>query len=263
MAKLIVGEESYESVAAASIYERTLELLYLQHAPALFPWALTIPFKRRLQSPAGNAEADLALIDRGCRKWWLIEVELSHHDLFGHVVPQVASFAEARFSRSDFEYLADQCPSLDKDALSRLVLEQPPEIHVVVDRASVDWERALRTYGATLGVCEIFRSARNRTILRLNGHQPSVPDALLSLCRVHQLISRGLVVVNTSALAVATQGKQEIDIEYDGGVTRWRLLEVDRQMLLLPNERYPLHEAFRTFELLENGAGPYILRPAR
>jgi hypothetical protein len=46
-----------------------------------------------LTSEYGSKKPDLALIDRDYRAWWVVEVELAHHSLHHHVLPETTSRA--------------------------------------------------------------------------------------------------------------------------------------------------------------------------
>lgn len=87
MARLLVDGHWFDPVQADSIYESDLEDLIIARAPILYPNYWVIKYKRIISSEYGTAIPDLAFIERNYRGWFLCEVELGSHDLFGHVIP--------------------------------------------------------------------------------------------------------------------------------------------------------------------------------
>ena len=89
MARFLLGDEWFDQLSSTALYESEYERLLLSNARALFPDYHVVEFKPIIQSEYGTAKPDLALVDRDLRLWWVVEVELAHHSLKGHVLPQV------------------------------------------------------------------------------------------------------------------------------------------------------------------------------
>src|SRR4051794_22105245 len=100
MARVLVGDSFFEGVPSRSWYERDFESLVVDRAASLFPDWLTVPFRETVidDSQVGK-RPDLALIDKDYRSWWVVEVELAHHSLNDHVLPQVQVFKQGRYGR--------------------------------------------------------------------------------------------------------------------------------------------------------------------
>ena len=69
----------------------------------------------------GTAKPDLRLVDRELGLWWVVEVELAHHSLKGHVLPQVEILTSGHYGASEAELLTQSIPELDSEAASDLV----------------------------------------------------------------------------------------------------------------------------------------------
>jgi hypothetical protein len=89
MARILKDGEWYEPVAPTAVYEAEYQAIIVAQARHLFPDYAVVKFDTIVESERGNGKADLALIDRRYRFWWVVEIELSTHSLGGHVLPQV------------------------------------------------------------------------------------------------------------------------------------------------------------------------------
>ena len=91
---------------------------------------------------------------------------------------------------------------------------------------------------AIITVVEIFRSGRNQHILRVNGDYPEGEDAhIASLCRLDGTLPSLLQVDSPAALGVAAG--EQLDIEFNGGLTNWSRLDTSDRVWLLPLGRKP------------------------
>ena len=110
--RLLVKGEWFEAVSSEGQYESDFESLVRGRARFLFPTYQVVLFKKAVESEDGRKVPDLALIDSKYRYWWVVEVEMAHHSLYNHVIPQVEVFARGRYSEEHCDYLADQCDAL-------------------------------------------------------------------------------------------------------------------------------------------------------
>src|SRR5215212_6983126 len=98
MARVRFGGHWFPEISPKALYETEFEAVFMQNADLLRRDATVVPFKQTVYSaPFESARADLALVDNEYREWWVIELELIHHDLSGHVLPQVRTLAEGRY----------------------------------------------------------------------------------------------------------------------------------------------------------------------
>lgn len=265
MSRIVLDGEVFERVASESLYEATLETVLLQMAETAFPSCVLMPFKRKLESPFGSAIPDMVLIDRRLRRWWIVEVELSHHDLHSHVLQQVAIFASAAYGVEDARCILEQerGESLDPASLERLVTDLPPTVLVIADRWSDDWARAFRQHDAKLAVAELYRSLRNEVMLRLNGYRPEVHAASITLCRQNALLGRALTVMTPEVLMPYLTPASTVHLHYRGGATEWRFAALGPSALLYPCGRCPLEAAYSFFEICAEDGGVLQLKPHR
>ena len=237
--RLLLSEEWYETVSSEGQYESEFESVILSRANSLFPQFNVVPFKIPVESEDGRKIPDLALVDFSYRFWWVVEVEMAHHSLYGHVIPQVEAFARGRYGEEHADHLASSSGDLDKSALQDMVRGAQPRVAVVVNRSVPNWIEPIHKLDAIITVVEIFRSGRNQHILRVNGDYPEVAGSQIAThCRLDRTLPSLLQVDSPAALGVAAGEK--IDVEFNGGLTSWSRLDVSNKVWLVPTGRNPL-----------------------
>ena len=256
--RLLVSDEWFDVVSSEGQYETDFESMVLDRADSLFPHFHAVHFRAPVESEEGRKIPDLALVDRDYRFWWVVEVEMAHHSLYGHVIPQVEVFARGKYGEEHANYIADRRHDLDRMALSDMVLGAQPRVLVVVNRNVPTWIEPLHRLDALVAVVEIFRSGRNRHILRVNGDYPEDEDASISsVCRLDRVLPNLLQIDSPATLGV-TAG-QPVAIEFNGGLTNWRRLDSSDQVWLVPSGRNPL-VANQEYQILKDADNHLILR---
>jgi hypothetical protein len=220
--RLLVGHEWYEGLASEVWLESTYEAVIQSNAELLFPTWYLVPFKTMLEGADGVRKPDFALIDRQYRQWWIVEVELAHHSLNRHVLPQVDAFRTARLTRSHAAYLSARQPELDEKSLWQMMLGAPPRVLVTVNQPRPNWVQPLAAKNAILMIVEPFRSHQNRIVLRVNGEQPEAAPEIVSQCRRH--LARMFRVDSPAKLG--GQHNDHFEIEFAGEVSMWVRLDV-------------------------------------
>src|SRR5262249_45359134 len=150
--------------------ESEFEKVLRQEAERLFANYHLVPFKTLVfsEEDADAREADLALIHKSYRSWWVVEVELGHHSFNGHVLPQVRTLTRAKYGPAEAEFLCMRDPGLDRAKVLEMFKGSPPRVLVVVNSPVDGWAEELRPYGAKVVICQMFRSRLNKYVLRLN-----------------------------------------------------------------------------------------------
>jgi hypothetical protein len=260
VARLLLRGEYYDSVSPGALFEDDYERLLLANGKALYPsWHLG-KFKCVVESEYGRAKADLALVDKRYRNWWVVEVERAIHPL-SHVEPQVRSLAAGRYDHRHASVIKDGLPNLDLDSLREMVLGQQPRVLVLVNAPCPDWSAPLHQLGAKLGIIEIFRSPRNIDVLRVNGEHPDEIGNTLSLCRVDLLMPRSLIVSSPAALPIRSGGR--VEIVFEGGVSEWKRVDSAACVWLMPVRRSPLPPDVEQYHLHEDDTGRLFLMALR
>lgn len=256
--RLLLSEEWFDAVSSEGQYESDFESVILSRADSLFPHFHVVPFRLAVESEEGRKVPDLALVDHSYRFWWVVEVEMAHHSLFGHVIPQVEVFARGKYGREHADYLASRGRDLDRAALQDMILGAQPRVLVVVNRNVPDWIEPIHRLDAKVAVVEVFRSGRNQHILRVNGDYPEGVEAhIVSLCRLDSMLPNLLQVDSPAALGIAVGEK--VAIEFNGGLTNWSRLDSADTVWLIPSGRNPL-AANQEYQIMRDADRRLILR---
>lgn len=259
MARLLIRGEWYDQIAPTALYEGEFETIFLQNADKVFPDHFVVPFKRLVKSEYGNAIPDLALIDRKYRSWWVVEVELSHHSLTGHVIPQVQVFATGEYDEQHAKYLCTTTPELDHASVLAMLKGQPPQVLVVVNAPCPEWIPVLRRFGAIVTVFEIFRSRLDRQVFRLNGEQPARPSSILTKCEFDRMIPKFLRLLSPAAFPCPDG--EVARLAYEGATTDWKRVDARDKVWLVPIGPNPLRPD-TTYEIVEDESGVLSIRPS-
>ena len=256
--RLLVSDEWFDVVSSEGQYETDFESIVVAHAVDLFPQFHVIRFRAPVESEDGRKIPDLALLDREYRFWWVVEVEMAHHSLASHVLPQVEVFARGKYSEVHADYMAAQRNDLDRVALQDMVKGAQPRVLVIVNRNVPDWIAPIRNIDGLVTIIEVFRSGRNRHILRVNGDYPLAGDShIASRCRLDSVLPNLLLVDSPASLGVASG--ESIAIEFNGGLTRWSRVDVADRVWLTPSGRNPL-AANTEYVILRDTESQFLLR---
>jgi hypothetical protein len=236
MPKLFLDGKRYEALSSTSLQELEYQALILQSAESLFPGLIVVPFTKVVYFEGVGNAADFAVIDPQYRRWWVIEVELAHHSLEGHVVPQVHTLANARYGLDEARWLAERADSLDEQSLIHMMQGAQPTVTVVVNMLQADWVTQLHPWAEVM-IVELFRSDNDRLILRQNGVELDVPRDVLSSCHVDAVMPRLLVV--DSPAPVLDRDEELLKIDYGGELTEWSLVVAMDKVWLSPVRSSP------------------------
>lgn len=224
MAKILFKDRSFNSIRSQSWNETDFENLIVHNAKDLFPRWIPVPFKAEVMGEDGEVKKpDLALIDPMYRMWCVVEVELAHHPIFTHVLPQVSAFCSGNYGEPHAQFLKRNDNSLDISRLVKMMLGNPPEVMVIVDSPTTGWAKHLQPLGAKLGVVEPFRGPNDEILFRINGDQLEVPGEILSRCSRGGLNLRRFWKVHSPASIPATPRDDGLlEIEAGGLPALWR-----------------------------------------
>ena len=107
--KLFLNNTVYEQVSPKAHSEAEFTNALLTKRFELFPEFHVCRFEVLVEAPYVNKKPDLAIIDKKYTNWWVVEVELNHHPLKNHVLPQVSAFAEGNYNQKHADYIMRFC----------------------------------------------------------------------------------------------------------------------------------------------------------
>jgi len=254
MSKILIDDEWYDEISYSSLYEAEFERVILQKKHLLFPDYTLVPFKLLVSDDERSARADMAMVHNSYSHWWVVEVEMGRHSLSSHVLPQVTTLSRANYLNEAAEYLHSKDTDLDIDKLAQMVKGDQPNVMVMVDSPQPSWTPELRPHGAIVTVVQLFRSKRNKHIVRLNGQSPEVPSHFVSHCLPVQELPRMLTLSSPAALRTDDNGR--VQIYYQGHLTDWKKLETADTIWLTPVKNSPLTPG-RRYSIVVDSHGVY------
>ena len=257
MPRLYHNREWFEEISPSALAEAEFEELLIQNVEVIQRDALIIPFKKTVYSSEDSARADLALISGDFRHWVVVEVEMSRHDLYSHVIPQVRTLREANYTQDYVDYIHSKCPELNRNLLSSLMRGDPPDVLVIVNKRDVEWEKEMNRYGAHLMAIEIYRSNLNKTILVVDGQPPAISHSFLSEL-TFAMLPRCLLVKSPGALRVEPGVRFPISV--DGQITYWERFHTSTGDYLTPVGSLPITPKGR-YALVQSEDCEYAIRP--
>ena len=239
--RLLINNEWFDAISSEGQYETDFESLVVNNASTVFPEYYVVPFKIDVQSDWGIKRPDLALIDRQYRNWWVVEIEMAHHSLRGHVLPQVEVFSSAAYGLEHANYIMSQLPASapSPNLVRDMIKGAQPRVLVVVNKNVPTWFDVIHRLDGLVVVVEVFRSFRNQHVFRINGDNLATADIqMVSRCRLDNKMPRLLQIDSPAALEV-THG-QRLTIVFHEGITEWERTDVSDRVWLSPVKRNPL-----------------------
>lgn len=216
--KVLVEGTEYEALASTALYETDYEAMILRWGSYIFPNWYTIPFKVRITGSQSVRVPDLALIAQDLSAWCVVEVEMAHHPLDAHVLPQVEAFCSGAYGEPHATALIKYLPDIEPSRLTAMVRETYPRVHVVVNVDMPSWTSALGSLGVTLSVVEVYRSNRDAIALRIGGHSPTLPTSNYTRIVRDSIVSNAFKLRDPRLLS---QLSGSFLITIDGRKTRW------------------------------------------
>lgn len=151
------------------ISEETLEGVIRTAAPAIFPGYDYYEFKPAIRCGSSTRHPDGALLARGERKWWVVEVETHLHSVSEHIEPQLMGLSSGFYGPDAFRYLSRH-RSFNPDNYNVDTFE--PDFLLVIDTLTPEIRDAANRTGFQTVECSPFRSDRNEYALTVSGHRP-------------------------------------------------------------------------------------------
>lgn len=233
MSRVLVPHESkwYDKLKAIGYYGETdFENSIRQHLESLFPDYHVFPFKKDIKSRSTNEKKkpDLAMVRKNLTAWGIIEVELAEHTI-GHVLDQLRVFKDGDYNAPETALyvqnkLKKHCnKTINLARLTSLFAEKTPSILVIADSHNEAWNTEVLKLGADLCVFEIFKSARGRHLYRTFGKFPIVAAREVQ-CRKHPQLANMMEITGVFQFR-KTDWNKPVDIDYDGIITPWNLIE--------------------------------------
>jgi hypothetical protein len=246
MARIIRNTEVYQEVSLSLFRESEVQAAMASRSKLLFPGYTYTRFTAEIYGEEnGYKIPDFALIEEGYRRWYIGEVELAHHSLHTHVLPQIHTFREGDYTEYHVQSVLKHSPELDVERLRLLFANTPPIVIVVVNRIKQDWIEAMHSNGALLSLFEIFRLGdSSEFIFRINGDSIDTFETHLSNCLVVESFQQAIKVLKPAS--VPFRDSAQISVVYNGVETDWvfRIFEATGWLIPVRTSDFPLEKNF-------------------
>ena len=202
---------------------------------------------------------DLAIVHRKYRMWAVVEVEMEHHSLTHHVIPQINTFCTGRYGDSHAELIHHRDETLDLDHLANLTSYFPPVVMVVVNSRGVldaGWTILEVDYSAKLTFVESFRSNDEDIITRLSGYRPAPAPRQVIRLRKQEMMN---ALVCTRPSEVPPQLTEEVRVLSGERPRVWKIVRTRDTVLFLPPAGFMIKES-RNYEMRFDDEFAYVLR---
>lgn len=248
MAKALCNNVWYHELSPSTYFsEEDLERMILLNFRSIFPRHKLFVYKRDLWDPVNNRNkrADFAMVHENYDEWYIIEVELSGHSL-GHVKDQIESFYNCEFGEEHVDSIAEKDSSFDREKISNMIINRPPKLLVIVNEPKPIWEKELEVFQCDICVFQVYRNHNRRNLFRINGKYPQIGD-LYSFCKYIKQVPYSVVLDSHSFLdRFGIHDGGEIEIDYDGKLSKWRRIDDRRKTYLVSDSDYPILDELTT-----------------
>jgi hypothetical protein len=259
MAKILLGDEWFDELASTAMYESEFEQILFQESSRIFPEYHSVPFKTIVYSDDGDAKADFALVHRNYRSWWVVEAEMGHHPLEGHVVPQVRRLSRAAYREAEADYLCEKCSALDRARVREMIKGGQPRVLVIVNVPVPSWKDQLRPFNAVVAIFQVFRSQMNRYVYRVNGEFPAENNEIVSTCRCWE-IHRFLKIDSPAHLGI--KNGERVTLFHESGAIEWERMDIADAALLHAVRDHPLDKKV-VYEIVRQGDGKLSIQVSK
>jgi hypothetical protein len=237
--KIVRPGSVYRPISSLSFYESDYVASVLHIRNDIFPGFFCGPFTPLVESEHGTSRPDLVLVDERYRNWFVVEVELEHHSLSGHVEPQIRRLANGVYTDVHAEALFNALPGTSLTDLTRLVRSTQPGVVVIVPELRASWMPSLKALGATLVVLQVLEDGEGNRLYKIEGEEVEGYES--HVIGVAQRTPAIRIALSVSGLAAEELGS-ELDLLFEDEMTRWKVVRTGSDILLLPLGRCPLPE---------------------
>ena len=236
MKKILVLGKWYSLISSSSMYENDYENRILRFRNQLFPDYYCAKFRTKIESLLGNCIPDLILVHKEYKDWYIVEVELEHHSLSGHVYDQVTKMHHGHYDMEHLIAAKEAIPELDLVRLKELIRQRPKTL-VIVPISKINWKESLFPYKTKIMSIEVWEDDTGDCLLQVDGDRPiSYENEFLTELRTDASLPRTLKVMNTASLPKDGM----IQIEFLGAKEMWTIMTTSAGKWLIPKGRSSL-----------------------
>jgi hypothetical protein len=193
----------------------------------LYPDCHVIQFKPTIRYAGEGWKPDLAVVERNCCFWFVVEVEIAGHSLEKHVLPQVRAFRLGDYGQEAECALAEGIGVTVDQAAT--ILRYVPRYIAVINNCEDDrWRAALEAENVQFMTIASYGGCPDKSALLVNG----------GFYAAEQSLGFGKVYATQQAIMVAPNPfwrEQEYRISEPGGTGSWACILNGKSVWLTKN----------------------------
>lgn len=143
----------------------------------VYPHHRCILFGGRFEYEGRFHKPDLALVAADFSHWFVIEVELFHHSLDGHVMPQVAAFRYGE-PQPDCQISLAKALDIDVRRAATLIDKVPRSVAVIVNAHDDRWQYSLEAHSIQYVVMTVYGSNGSGYAIEMDGDLLATMESL-------------------------------------------------------------------------------------
>ena len=181
MKKMFVGSCSPETLFELrdpdSVSEIAFEVWVVRGLSCAFPKYKCIMFGGTFIHEGRTYRPDMAMVARDFSHWFIIEVELTSHSLYQHVLPQVRAF---RYGEPQADCASSLALALEVSlSQARTLIDRIPyAVAVVANRDNSEWAIALASHGIQMLTVSAYSCPQGIEATEINGTLEVISDSL-------------------------------------------------------------------------------------
>jgi hypothetical protein len=267
MAKIhVLSQPSwYDELNVVAYYnEATFENIILQHLNDMLIGYFCFPFKYAFVGNDGKENIpDIIVIKKDYTEWWIVEVELKHHQL-DHISQQVRNFCNPDYNAvilttqilEKSKHFLNK--SLNKKKVNSLLKNENPKVLVIVDHEKSNWLKDIEKLGASVMILELYKNPKGEFAHRLLGKYPKIFTSETH-CKFHKKMLN-VIEVNDSGFFNKFEEESTIEIFYSDRLTRWVLFSKNSKTYLRFSGTENPITSDGSFVLLRDKRGKHYIR---
>jgi hypothetical protein len=172
MSTILVGDcveqNLYQRCDADAASETQFEFTVGKALSCVYPNYNCIIFGGTFSLEGETYRPDLALIAKDYSHWFVIEVELVTHSLYGHVLPQVRAFRYGE-PQPDCTTILTRATGLSVGQVQTFLRVVPRSVAVIANKRSREWEIALGSHQVQMLTVTAFKSISGVEAVEVDG----------------------------------------------------------------------------------------------
>jgi hypothetical protein len=175
MTTILIGEcdpaNLFELWDPDAALETEFELIVARALICIYPNYHCFPFGGTFKLEDNVSRPDIALVAKDLSHWFVIEVELVSHSLYGHVLPQIRTFRYGDPQPDCISVLTKALGALDvgRGQIQTFLRTVPRTVAVIANKRHRDWEIALRSLQVQLLSVSAFNSPGGTQAVEVDG----------------------------------------------------------------------------------------------